>query len=268
MASGNPHPAANSGRLRLTVLGSGTSMGVPTLACRCEVCRSSDPRDNRTRPSVLLSHNGRNVVIDTTPDFRQQALRTGITHLDAILYTHAHADHILGLDDIRPFNAKQKSPIPIYASQETLSTLRRTFAYVFEPQSGESSIPQVELHPLAGEFDLFGAHVVSIPAQHGPLTVHGFRIGSIAYLTDFSRVPDSSKALLLNLDHFVLDALRYTPHPMHSTIDQSLALVREVAPRHAWFTHICHDLGHEATNAKLPPNVRLAFDGLEFEVAL
>lgn len=268
MSSENPERGASQGCLRLTVLGSGTSMGVPTLACRCEVCRSSDPRDQRTRPSVLLSYNGRNVVIDTTPDFRQQALRAGIKHLDAILYTHAHADHILGLDDIRPFNTKQKSSIPIYASQETLSILRRTFAYIFEGHSTESSIPQVELHTLAGQFDLFGVHVIPIPAQHGPLIVHGFRIGSVAYLTDFSSVPDASKALLGNLDHLILDALRYTPHPMHSTVDQSLALVRELAPRHAWFTHICHDLGHEATNAKFPANVRLAFDGLEFEVFL
>lgn len=243
-------------------------MGVPTLACQCDVCRSSDPRDTRTRPSVLLTYNGRNVIIDTTPDFRQQALRAGITHLDAILYTHAHADHILGLDDVRPFNAKQKSAIPVYASQETLSILRRTFAYVFEPQSSESSIPQVELHTLSGEFDLFDAHLIPIPARHGPLLVHGFRIGSFAYLTDFSSVPDTSKSLLRNLDHLILDALRYTPHPMHSTVDQSLALVREVAPRNAWFTHVCHDLGHVAANARLPANVRLAFDGLEFEVRL
>ncbi|HKF52769.1 MAG TPA: MBL fold metallo-hydrolase [Candidatus Acidoferrales bacterium] len=268
MSSGNPKPVANSGRLLVTVLGSGTSMGVPTLACQCDVCHSSDLHDKRTRPSVLLSYNGRNVVIDTTPDFREQALRARITHLDAILYTHAHADHILGLDDIRPFNAKQKSPIPVYASQETLSILRRTFAYVFEPQSVESSIPQVKLHTLTGEFELFGARVIPVPAQHGPLTVHGFRIGSVAYLTDFSSIPDSSKVLLCNLDHLILDALRYTPHPMHSTVDQSLALVRELAPRRAWFTHICHDLGHEGTNAKLPANVRLAFDGLEFGVSL
>jgi phosphoribosyl 1,2-cyclic phosphate phosphodiesterase len=269
MSSGNiERPAAGSGRLQLTVLGSGTSMGVPTLACRCEVCRSSDPRDRRTRPSVLLSYNNRNVVIDTTPDFRHQALRENINRLDAILYTHAHADHILGLDDIRPFNAKQKSPIPIYASQETLSILRRAFAYIFEPQSTESSVPQVELHTLNGDFELFGARVIPIPAQHGPLTVHGFRIGSFAYLTDFSFVPESSKALLRHLDHFILDALRYTPHPMHSTVDQSLALVDELAPQHAWFTHICHDLGHEVTNAKLPPSVRLAYDGLHFEAAL
>lgn len=266
-AAGVPQRSA-SNLLRLTVLGSGTSMGVPTLACHCEVCRSTDPRDQRTRPSVLLSYNGRNVVIDTTPDFRQQALREKITRLDAILYTHAHADHILGLDDIRPFNAKQKSVIPIYAASETLAILRRTFAYIFEPQSGESSLPQVKLHPLLREFELFGAKIIPIPVQHGPLTVFGFRIGSAAYLTDFSAVPESSKPLLQNLDHLILDALRYTAHPMHSTVDQSLALVRELTPRHAWFTHICHDLGHEATNAKLPPNVRLAFDGLQFEVPL
>lgn len=268
MPSQDTPPNSASNLLRLTVLGSGTSMGVPTLACSCEVCRSTDPRDRRTRPSVLLSYNGRNVIIDTTPDFRQQALREKIDHLDAILYTHAHADHILGLDDIRPFNAKQKSAIPIYAAEETLGILRRTFAYIFEPQSGESSVPQVELHPLADEFDLFGVRISSILAQHGPLTVHGFRIGSVAYLTDFSAIPESSKALLGNLDHLILDALRYIPHPMHSTVDQSLALVSELAPKHAWFTHICHDLGHEAANAKLPPNVRLAFDGLQFEVAL
>ena len=259
---------STSNRLRVIVLGSGTSMGVPTLACRCEVCRSQDPHDRRTRPSVLLSYNDRNVVIDTTPDFRRQALRANLDRLDAILYTHAHADHILGLDDIRPFNMKQKSAVPVYASDETLSILRRTFAYIFEPQPGESSLPQIELHSLCGAFELFGIRITPVSAQHGPLTVYGFRIGDVAYLTDFSSVPDASKNLLRGLDHLILDALRYTPHPMHSTVDQSLALVEELQPKHAWFTHICHDLGHEATNAKLPANVRLAYDGLEFEVPL
>lgn len=268
MYSGDTLQPSSPQRLRLTVLGSGTSMGVPTLACHCDVCSSNDPHDRRTRPSILLSYHGRNVVIDTTPDFRTQALQAGLDHLDAILYTHAHADHILGLDDIRPFNLKQKSAIPIFASEDTLAILRRTFAYIFAPSTLESSLPQVELHALHGAFDLFGAQIVPFPAHHGSFTVYGFRIGSIAYLTDFNTVPESSKNLLRSLDHLILDALRYTPHPMHSTVEQSLALVRELLPRHAWFTHICHDLGHAATNAKLPENVRLAYDGLTFEVDL
>ena len=256
---------ASSTRLRVTVLGSGTSMGVPSLACHCSVCKSRDPHDRRTRPSVLLSYSGREVVVDTTPDFRTQALAAGLERLDAVLFTHAHADHILGLDDIRPYNLKQMSSVPIYASDDTLAILRRAFAYIFEPPKVPSSMPEVETHILNGEFELFGARIQPIPAQHGPLPVLGFRLGTFAYLTDFSFVPEASKEMLRGLDHFVLSAIRYTPHPMHSTVDQSLALVRELKPKHAWFTHICHDLGHKATNAKLPSNVRLAYDGLKFE---
>ncbi|HEX4002787.1 MAG TPA: MBL fold metallo-hydrolase [Candidatus Acidoferrales bacterium] len=254
--------------LKLTVLGSGTSMGVPTLTCHCAVCESSDPHDKRTRPSVLLAYAGRNVVIDTTPDFRYQAMRAHIDHLDAVIYTHAHADHILGLDDIRPFNLKQKGIVPLYASAETLALLRRQFAYIFDEAPAESTVPLVGLHQIDGPFDLFGTKIVPVPAMHGSQPVLGFRIGSVAYLTDFSSVPESSKALLRGLDHFILDALRYVPHPTHSTVEQSLALVRELKPRHAWFTHICHDLGHVEANARLPENVRLAYDGLQFEVPL
>ena len=243
-------------------------MGVPSLGCNCAVCRSRDPHDKRTRPSILLSYSGREVVIDTTPDFRTQALAARLQRLDAVLFTHAHADHILGLDDIRPFNLKQQSTIPIYAADDTLGILRRAFAYIFEPPKFPSSMPEVEPHTLNGSFELFGARIIPIPAQHGPLPVFGFRIGSFAYLTDFSFVPEASKEMLRGLDHFILSAIRYTPHPMHSTVDQSLALVRELTPKHAWFTHICHDLGHKPTNAKLPPNVRLAYDGLSFAAEL
>ncbi|HVB86828.1 MAG TPA: MBL fold metallo-hydrolase [Candidatus Dormibacteraeota bacterium] len=254
--------------LQLTVLGSGTSMGVPTLACHCAVCESTDPKDKRTRPSILLSWDGHNVVIDTTPDFRLQAMRAHLDRLDAVIYTHGHADHILGLDDIRPYNLKQKGIVPLYAAPETLDILRRQFAYVFDTKPTESSVPLVQLHEIHGPFTLFNVEFTPIPAEHGPQKVLGFRFGKAAYLTDFSRIPESSKQLLHGLDDFILDALRYVPHPMHSTVDQSLALIDELKPKRAWFTHICHDLGHVAANARLPEHVRLAYDGLQFQVAL
>ena len=207
------------------------------------------------------------MVIDTTPDFRSQAIRARIDHVNAIIYTHGHADHVMGLDDIRPFNLKLKGPMPIYAAAETMAILRRQFAYIFEGEPG-GWVPLVDLHAIDGPFDLFGAKLVPIPAIHGSQAVLGFRFGKAAYLTDFSSVPDSSKALLGGLDDFILDALRYVPHPAHSNVEQSLALVKELQPKRAWFTHICHDLGHEQANARLPQNVRLAYDGLSFEVEL
>ncbi len=243
-------------------------MGVPTLACHCSVCQSSDPYDQRTRPSVLLSYSGRNIVIDTTPDFRGQALRARIDRLDAVLFTHGHADHIMGLDDVRPYNLKQKSAVPVYASSDTLAVLRRQFAYIFEEALPGSTPPLIELCAIDGPFNLFGMKVVPVPAMHGTQPVLGFRFGNFAYLTDFSTVPESSKALLRGLDDFILDALRYVPHPTHSNVGQSLALVEQLRPQRAWFTHICHDLGHAETNARLPGNVRLAYDGLQFEVAI
>jgi phosphoribosyl 1,2-cyclic phosphate phosphodiesterase len=213
----------------------------------------------------MLSYGGHNVVIDTTPDFRFQAMRARIDRLDAVLYTHGHADHILGLDDIRPYNLKQKGNVPIYGSAETLERLRRQFAYIFDETPTESSVPGVELHAIDGPIELFGATIVPVPAMHGTQPVLGFRLGKAAYLTDFSRVPESSKPLLLGLDELILDALRYVPHPTHSTVEQSLALVEVLKPKRAWFTHICHDLGHAAANALLPAHVRLAYDGLQFE---
>jgi phosphoribosyl 1,2-cyclic phosphate phosphodiesterase len=221
---------------------------------------------------VLLAAEGRNVVIDTAPDFRTQALREGLARLDAVVFTHGHADHILGLDDIRPFNIKQKAAIPIYASPDTLAILHRTFAYIFDDPNKYSTLPRIRMYPIDGPFDPLQlsptpVKLVPVPARHGPLEVLGFRFGRAAYLTDFSSVPDTSKQLLQDLDDLILDALRYAPHPMHSNVEQSLALVGELRPRRAWFTHICHDLAHDETNSKLPANVQLAYDGLSFEVS-
>ena len=253
----------------LTVLGSGTSMGVPTIGCDCAVCRSADFRDRRTRPSVLIGFDGRNVLIDTTPDFRQQAIRENITHLDAVLYTHTHADHLLGIDDLRPLSFLHKpSRLPLYAHPEAAEFIRQMFRYIFDSDYKFGGLPQVELRSINGTLDLFGARFEPIVLIHGDAEIYGFRFGSAAYLTDHSDIPEESLARLENLDILFLDALRYKPHPTHSTVEHSLQTVERLKPRRAFFTHICHDLPHEETNAALPENVRLSYDGmkLEFEI--
>jgi phosphoribosyl 1,2-cyclic phosphate phosphodiesterase len=252
---------------RITVLGSGTSVGVPTIGCECAVCTSSDPRDQRLRPSVLVSYEGRNVLIDTTPDFRTQALRAHITHLDAVIFTHPHADHLMGLDDVRPFNYRQKAKIPIYATESTMAAIHRSFPYIFDDGQKESNVPKLESRTIgSGPFELFGMEFRPVPVLHGRQEILGFRFGRAAYLTDHSAIPENSLELLHGLDVLFLDALRYKPHPTHSTVEQSIRTVECLQPKRAFFTHICHDLGHASTEDRLPPNIRLAYDGLEIDV--
>ena len=254
--------------LKITVLGSGTSVGVPTIGCHCDVCRSADPRDNRLRPSILVSYDGRNVLIDTTPDFRLQALRAGIDHLDAVIFTHAHADHVMGLDDVRPFNFRQKTRIPIYAAEETMASIRRCFQYIFDGMKKESNVPQLDARILDGTpFDVFGLEFQPVTILHGRQPIYGFRFGAAAYLTDHSDIPEESMRRLSGLDVLFLDALRHKPHPTHSTVDRSLKTADALGARRVFFTHICHDLAHERTESLLPAHVRLAYDGLEIEVA-
>ena len=252
----------------LTVLGSGTSMGVPTIGCDCAVCHSSDPRDQRTRPSVMISYHGKNVLIDTGPDFREQAIREQIRSLDAVLYTHTHADHILGIDDLRPLSYHREGKIPLYARPDAAEFLCNMFRYIFDANYKYGGLAQVEMKEIDGPLELFGACFEPVAVMHGDQEIIGFRFGSAAYLTDFSEIPPSSFTQLQDLDVLFLDALRHKPHPTHSTVENSIHIAERVGAKRAFFTHICHDLPHEATNASLPPHVRLSYDGmkLEFEI--
>ncbi len=261
----------------LTFLGTGTSMGVPTLGCECRVCTSADPRDKRLRPSVLLRWNApatsiaRAVVIDTGPDFRQQALRTSLKHIDAVLYTHSHADHILGLDDLRPLSfasVRAGGPIPLYAAPDTASVLERIFDYHFSSESTYPTRARIQIKPLAGRIRIHEIEFTSVPVMHGKIEIAGFRFGDMAYLTDVSEIPESSFPLLENLHTLVLPSLRHHPHPSHATVKQALEWAERIRARQTWLTHIAHELGHEETNRILPPGVALAYDGLEVAVNL
>jgi len=250
-------------------------MGVPTLGCSCAVCTSSDPHDRRLRPSALLQwHDGtrdRVVVIDTGPDFREQALRNKLTRVDAVFYTHGHADHIFGFDDLRPLSFavfREGGHIPLFASQQTEETLRRVYDYTFSPKATYPNRPRVHIEPLNERVCVFGVDFKRVPVLHGEQEICGFRFGRTAYLTDVSAIPDASFPLLEGLDHVVLSALRHKPHPSHATVEQAVEWSRRIGARHTWLTHIAHELSHEETNARLPENIRLAYDGLSFPIEL
>jgi phosphoribosyl 1,2-cyclic phosphate phosphodiesterase len=240
------------------------------IGCRCATCQSNDPRDKRLRPSVYLEvEGGPTVLIDTATDLRQQALSYGVSRVDAILFTHSHADHVLGLDEVRRFNVIQGGSIPAYADGRTVDDLKKTFDYVFNPPAQQGGgIPQLELNTINGPFALGILQVAPIALFHGARPILGFRFGSLAYLTDCNRIPDESWPLLRDLDVLVLDALRHRPHPTHYSVAQALEVVERLKPRRTYFTHICHDLPHAETNATLPPGVELAYDGLRLEVVV
>ncbi len=255
----------------VTALGSGTSMGVPTIGCDCEVCHSSDPRDRRTRPSVMVEWAEHRIIIDSGPDFREQAVREGINRLDAVLYTHGHADHILGLDDLRPLTYPRVTGggrLPLYARAETAQILQSVFKYVFDDDYKYGGIAKVELREISEPFELLDLRILPVPVLHGDAEIIGFRIGQFAYLTDFSSVPESSFEMLKGVKLVFLDALRHDPHPTHSTVENSLLVAERIGAAQTYFTHISHNLPHEKTNQTLPPGVRLAYDGLRVEIDL
>jgi phosphoribosyl 1,2-cyclic phosphate phosphodiesterase len=248
-------------------------MGVPTLGCRCAVCLSTDPRNRRTRPSLRIAYRGRIVLIDTGPDFHAQALREDLRRVDAVLYTHSHADHILGMDDLRPLTFLNPEPLPRYADEPTAVTIERIFEYTFRTENRYPTSARVKLHRINPEpgagVELFGACFRRIPVTHGRQEITGYRFGSAAYLTDMSDIPEVSLELLQGLDVLILDALRREPHPSHSHLAKSIAYVERLKPKRAYFTHISHDLDHAETELELPPEIRLAYDGLQvqFDIA-
>jgi phosphoribosyl 1,2-cyclic phosphate phosphodiesterase len=262
----------------IVILGSGTSMGVPTLGCTCGVCTSNDPRDRRLRPSIAVEwkdgETDQRVVIDTGPDFREQALRENIRHIDAVFYTHSHADHILGLDDLRPLTFLNKpNKMPLYADDSTALILERIFDYTFSPDSPYPNRALVDLQRLGPSVKIGNATFQRIPLRHGDLDVAGFRFGNAAYLTDMSHIPDESLDLLKGVEVVILDALRKKPHPSHANLEEATEWVRKLDPRAAYFTHMSHDISHAETEQEFsmlepPAPIHLAYDGLRIPIEL
>ena len=251
--------------MRITILGSGTSTGIPMVGCRCPVCISSDLRDKRTRTSILVTSNGRNILVDTSTDLRKQAIREGIDAIDAVLYTHSHADHIHGIDDLRGFHFIHRRVIPCYGSAETMGVIAANFAYIFTGLAAAGYAPLMEPHVIEGPIELFGLTVAPIPLLHGHTTATGYRFDDVAYLTDCSHIPETSVPLLAGLDLLIIDALRHTPHPNHFNLAGALEVVARLQPKRAIFTHLTHEVSH-TDGEKLPAGVELAFDGMVIEV--
>jgi len=250
--------------MKVTFLGTGTSVGVPTVGCDCDTCRSSDPRDNRLRTSLLLEKDGRQVLVDASTDFRQQALRAGIDQIDAILFTHAHADHCFGLDDTRPIMFRHGA-LSCFASDITWEGLRRVYWYAFEP-AHYPGVPKIQAETIDGSFCLYSFEVEPLTVIHGRLPVTAYRIGGFAYVTDCNQIPDETCSRLEGLDVLVIDALRFKTHPTHLCLEDSLRYIDRLKPRRALLTHISHDIKHQETSDNLPAGVEIAYDGLQMEV--
>lgn len=254
--------------MRVTFLGTGTSSGVPVLGCRCPVCSSEDRRNRRLRVSLLFEWNGANIVVDTGPDFRYQMLRARVHHLDAVLFTHTHADHLLGLDDIRIYCFRAGRRIPVFGERAALDRIFRVFDYAFAEKYEGGGVPHLELHEIrVGEpFVLFGRSVLPLRVWHGSTPVVAYRIGKFAYATDCSEIPLATMNQLTGLDVLVLDALRPRPHSTHFSIAEAVAVAEKLQPKRTYFVHMTHDVDHVTVNAQLPPGMELAYDGLVLEV--
>jgi len=253
--------------LTVTFLGSGTSTGVPVIGCTCRVCTSTEPKNKRLRQSVKIESGGRHFLIDTTPDLRLQLLRDPMPRLDFILFTHSHSDHMMGLDDIRPFNFRQRESIHAFANSMTAKAIRRAFHYIWGESQYGGGKPQLELHEVEERFTHAGVEITPIPVSHGDWTILGFRIGAFAYITDTNGIPPESIRLLEGVEVLALDGLRPSPpHPTHFTIDEAIAAARVVGAKTTYLMHLTHDIDHEVFEATLPAGFKLAYDGLVLHV--
>jgi phosphoribosyl 1,2-cyclic phosphate phosphodiesterase len=255
--------------LKVAILGSGTSTGVPVIACECKVCTSPDKRNNRTRSSILISRGDTNILIDTSTDLRYQALKNKIKGLSAVLFTHSHADHLHGIDELRSFNFIQKKAMACYADDRTIGRIKAMFSYIFEPQdNGGGGIPRLDMNEVSAPFYVDGLEIMPVEVFHGKQLILGYRIGNVAYITDCSNIPSFSMSKLYNLDLLILGALRHRPHNTHFNIEQALEVVKRIRPQQTYFTHLSHEIDYHKASSELPDGVGLAYDGLVVETIL
>lgn len=252
--------------MKITFLGTGTSHGVPVIGCNCNVCQSTDPYDKRTRSSIWIQSKGTDLLIDTATEFRMQALRAGINNIDGVLYTHCHADHVFGFDDLRIFSQRFGHSVPIYGNKPTIEELKQVFSYVFRKTQEGGGKPQVNPIIVDQKFSINELEIIPIPVFHGELPIFGYRIGKLAYITDCSRLPAVSEQLLAGIEVLILGVVRYQPHPTHMHVNAALALIERIRPAKTYFTHISHLLSHHEVNRSLPPEVEMAYDGLTIKI--
>jgi phosphoribosyl 1,2-cyclic phosphate phosphodiesterase len=254
--------------LKLTILGSGTSTGVPVLGCRCGVCTSNEPRNSRTRCSALFEWSGCKVLVDTATDFRLQALREGIDRIDGVLYTHAHADHVHGIDDLRTFTLVSGEAIPTYAAPAVLARIQGLFSYIFSDHDAPGFRPRLQVREVTGPFQLFGQLVTPIPLVHGPGESLGYRVGNLAYVVDCSAIPSSSMELLQGLEVLVIDALRFRGHESHFSVSEAIGVAKQLGVPRTLLTHLTHDIDYPRHAAELPEGVEFAYDGQTLSLPL
>ncbi len=252
--------------MQIVILGSGTSTGVPVIGCHCQVCSSGDPRNRRTRSSALIRTDGRNILIDTSTDLRLQSLANGVERIDAVLFTHPHADHIHGIDDLRTFNAIQNSAIPCFGNEYTIKRIRRAFEYIFNGDGADGWKPNLTATVVDSPFEIFGVEVVPVEISHGPATILGWRIGQAAYVTDCNCIPAASLERLMGVEVLIVGALRFKPHPTHFNIEQAIEAAVAVKAARTVFTHLGHNLDYGRDKDALPPGMEFAYDGMRIEL--